>query len=87
MQNFLKLKNRSDQLPSDEDLKLILFSKHKKAPLISNDYDITFFAEELLENSLAYNIYEFKSINIIIKANLGFSIIYYTKNCDYYGIT
>lgn len=63
MNNFLKLKNRSNPLPSNEDLKLILFSKYKNAPLISNDYDITFFVDDLLESNLAYDIFEFKSIS------------------------
>lgn len=63
MNNFLKLKNRSNPLPSNEDLKLILFSKYKNAPLISNDYDITFFVDVLLESNLAYDIFEFKSIS------------------------
>lgn len=62
MNIFLGLKNRDSPLPSEVDLKLILFSKYMEAPLISNDYDITFFAEELFSNNLSYRIYDFKSI-------------------------
>ncbi|WP_405295177.1 hypothetical protein [Methanobrevibacter sp.] len=49
--------------PSIEDKKLILFSKDKECPLISNDLDLTFFYEELLKRNLVHEIIDFTSIN------------------------
>lgn len=49
--------------PSIEDKKLILFSKYKQCPVISNDLDLTFFKEELRKRNLVYEIIDFKSIN------------------------
>ena len=49
--------------PSIEDKKLILFSKDKKCPIISNDLDLTFFREELINLNLVHEIIDFKSIN------------------------
>ena len=50
--------------PSIEDKKLILFSKDKEYPIISNDLDLTFFHEELLKRNLVHQIIDFKSINL-----------------------
>ena len=50
--------------PSIEDKKLILFSKDKECPIISNDLDLTFFHEELLKRNLVHQIIDFKSINL-----------------------
>ena len=52
--------------PSIEDKKLIIFSKDKKCPIISNDLDLTFFQEELLKRNLVHKIIDFKSINLDI---------------------
>lgn len=60
---FLTLKNTESLSPSDEDMMLILFAMDNKAPLISNDWDITFFAEELANENLAYIIVNFKDIS------------------------
>lgn len=60
---FLTLKNAENLSPSDEDLMLILFARDIKAPLISNDWDITFFAEELANENLAYIIVNFKDLS------------------------
>ena len=49
--------------PSIEDKKLILFSKDKECPIISNDLDLTFFLEELLKRNLVHKIIDFMSIN------------------------
>lgn len=48
--------------PSIEDKKLILFSKDKNCPLISNDLDLTFFSGELLDLNLVYEIIDFNSL-------------------------
>ncbi len=49
--------------PSVEDKKLILFSKDRERPVISNDLDLTFFKEELLNLNLVHEIIDFMSIN------------------------
>ena len=49
--------------PSVEDKKLILFSKDRECPVISNDLDLTFFKEELFNRNLVYGIIDFMSIN------------------------
>ena len=49
--------------PSVEDKKLILFSKYKECPVISNDLDLTFFQEELRNLNLVHEIIDFKSID------------------------
>lgn len=49
--------------PSIEDKKLILFSKDKEYPVISNDLDLTFFQKELLKRNLVHEIIDFTSIN------------------------
>ena len=48
--------------PSIEDKKLILFSKDKNCPVISNDLDLTFFREKLLDLNLVYEIIDFNSL-------------------------
>lgn len=62
MNDFLSLKNTEKLSPSDEDMMPILFARDEKAPLISNDWDITFFAEELTNENLAYIIINFKDV-------------------------
>ena len=44
-------------------MELIAFSKEISSPLISNDYDITFFREELFEKGLSGEIYSFKELD------------------------
>lgn len=63
LDEFLDLKNTDKLSPSDEDMMLILFAQDNQAPLISNDWDITFFAEELINENLAYKIVNFKDIS------------------------
>ncbi len=48
--------------PSLEDKKLILFSKDKECPVISNDLDLTFFSKELLDLNLVHEIIDFNSL-------------------------
>ena len=48
--------------PSLEDKKLILFSKDKESPVISNDLDLTFFSEELQNLNLVHEIIDFHSL-------------------------
>ena len=63
LDEFLDLKNTDKLSPSDEDMMLILFAQYNQAPLISNDWDITFFAEELINENLAFEIVNFKDIS------------------------
>ena len=65
LNEFFNLKGTNKLSPSDEDMKLILFAKEKKAPLISNDWDITFFSEELTNENLAYDIVSFNDISFL----------------------
>lgn len=60
---YLRLKHADYVNPSDADKKLILFSKEKECPLITNDLDITFFCEEISKRNLTFEIIEFKSIS------------------------
>ena len=63
LNEFFNLKNTTELSPSLEDMKLILFSKDKKSTLISNDWDITFFSEELIHKNLAHKIINFKDLS------------------------
>lgn len=45
-------------------MNLIAFSKEKGYPIISNDYDLTFFAEELLKKRLCSEIFDFRDLDI-----------------------
>lgn len=60
---YFMLKHTDVLNPSCEDKKLILFSKDKECPIISNDLDLIFFQEELLKRNLVHEIIDFKSIN------------------------
>ncbi len=64
LNEFLNEKDRYDPVPSRIDMELIAFSKEISSPIISNDYDITFFAEELFEENLSDEIYPLKELNI-----------------------
>ena len=63
LNEFLDLKKTYELSPSDEDMMLILFARDEQVPLISNDWDITFFVEELINENLAYEIVNFKDIS------------------------
>ena len=63
LNEFLDLKKTDELSPSDEDMMLILFAREEQVPLISNDWDITFFVEELINENLAYEIVNFKDIS------------------------
>ena len=63
LNEFLDLKKTDELSPSDEDMMLILFARDEQVPLISNDWDITFFVEELINENLAYEIVNFKDIS------------------------
>lgn len=60
---FLKKKKRSTPAPSFEDLGLMAFSKDKGHPIISNDNDLTFFADELYKKNLTGKIYNFNDLD------------------------
>ena len=62
---YLSQKHTRDLNPSLEDKKLILFSKEKGCPVISNDLDLTFFNEELLNLNLVNEIIDLKTISFI----------------------
>ena len=40
------------------------FSKENECPIITNDYDLTFFADELFEKGLTNRIYNFNDLDI-----------------------
>lgn len=61
---FTKKKKRDTTIPSFEDLGLMIFSKDKKQPIISNDNDLTFFADELFEKNLTDKIFNFNDLDI-----------------------
>lgn len=48
--------------PSIEDKMLILFSKEKKCPVVSNALDLTFFRKYLLKLNLVHEIIDFRTI-------------------------
>lgn len=60
---FLKLKNKDSPIPSLEDMGLLTFSKENKYPIITNDYDLSFFRKELIKNKLSYEIYNLKELD------------------------
>ncbi len=63
LNEFLTIKRRESPIPSEVDLELIAFSKDMDFPIISNDNDITFFAEELYENGFSSKIYNFRDLD------------------------
>lgn len=65
LNEFYALKHTDKLSPSDEDMKLILFSMEITAPLISDDWDVTFFRKELAHENLAHEIINFKEIEYV----------------------
>ena len=65
LNKFYALKHANVLSPSDEDMKLILFAMERNAPLISDDWDVTFFREELSQKNLSYEIINFKEIGFV----------------------
>ena len=65
LNKFFALKHTNVLSPSDEDMKLILFAMENNAPLISDDWDVTFFREELSQKNLSYEIINFKEIGFV----------------------
>ena len=65
LNEYYKLKHTDELSPSDENMKLILFAMERTAPLISDDWDITFFREELAWINLAHKIIIFKEIGFV----------------------
>ena len=63
LNEYYQRKHTNVLSPSDEDMSLILFANDIEAPLISEDWDVTFFYDELLNQNLAFEIYNFKSIS------------------------
>lgn len=61
---FLNKKNRSNPIPSYEDMSLITFSKEMGCPIISNDADLTFFSDELYKKGLSDKIFNFNELEI-----------------------
>lgn len=65
LNEFYALKHTEELSPSNADMKLILFAMQKNAPLISDDWDVTFFRNELTQVSLAHEIINFKEIGFV----------------------
>lgn len=65
LNEYYNLKHTDELSPSDEDMKLILFAMERTAPLISDDWDVTFFREELSHQNLAHEIINFKEIGFV----------------------
>ena len=65
LNKFFALKHTNVLSPSDEDMKLILFAMENNAPLISDDWDVTFFRVELSQKNLSYEIINFKEIGFV----------------------
>lgn len=65
LNEFYDMKKTDKLSPSDADMTLILFAMEKNAPLISNDWDVTFLSKELIHKNLAYKIINFKDINFV----------------------
>lgn len=63
LEEFLVKKGRDDPIPSDVDIEIIAFSKDMGSPVVSNDYDITFFADELFEKDLSNRLYHFTDLD------------------------
>lgn len=59
LEEFLTKKRRNTPVPSQVDLELIAFSKDMESPVVSNDYDITFFADELFKRGISNRLYHF----------------------------
>ena len=62
LMEFYARKHTNSFNPSKEDLMLMALSKDLNIPVISNDYDITFFSDELHEKNLVGDIISFSSI-------------------------
>ena len=62
LKEFYARKHSTSLNPSKVDLMLMAISKDIEMPLISNDYDITFFSEELKDKDLVGEIISFNSI-------------------------
>ena len=65
LNEYYELKHTGELSPSDADMKLILFAMERTAPLISDDWDVTFFREELSHQNLAHEIINFKEIGFV----------------------
>ena len=65
LKEFLRNKNRNTPIPADGDLLLMTFSKKIQSPIVSNDRDFTFFADELYNQNLAHEIISFESLPYI----------------------
>ena len=61
---FLKAKHKTKIVPSFEDMALIAYSKEKNIPIITNDKDLTFFAEELIKRKLSCEIIALQDLDI-----------------------
>ena len=70
LNEYYELKHTDELSPSDEDMKLILFAMEKNIPLISDDWDVTFFREELVQKNLANEIINFKEIGLWICSDI-----------------
>lgn len=60
---YFCLKKTNNLNPSLEDKMLILFSKDKESPIVSNDLDLIFFRDELIDKDLVHEIIDFNSIS------------------------
>ena len=62
--DFLKLKRSTSSVPSVEDMSLLVFSYEFSYPIITNDYDLSFFSYELFEKNLSNRIFNLNELNI-----------------------
>ena len=65
LKKFLRNKDRNTPVPADGDLLLMAFSKKLQSPIVSNDNDFTFFANELFKQNLSSEIISFESLPYI----------------------
>ena len=65
LEKFLKNKDRNTPVPAEGDLLLMAFSKKIRSPIVSNDKDFTFFANELYMQNLTSEIISFESLPFI----------------------
>lgn len=64
IKEFLDIKKKNSPVPSFEDMALLLFSKDKHYPIITNDHDLSFFEKELLKAKLSDRIYHLSNLDI-----------------------
>ncbi|WP_298498553.1 hypothetical protein [uncultured Methanobrevibacter sp.] len=61
---FLNKKRKGSQIPSFEDMALISYSNDKHYPIITNDYDLSFFKEDLYGKKLSCKIFKLSELDL-----------------------